>query len=85
MTSEHLLHGYVAPAPAPPRKGEPVWNLTKDGVALTAELLDQSRAGMELRMLRNGEWHSGRRFIDRADALQHAEHTRQQLLAKGWT
>jgi hypothetical protein len=58
--------------------------LTKDGITLAAELLGQSSAGMELRMLKDGDWLSGRRFSDRVDALRHAEHNRQQLLAKGW-
>jgi hypothetical protein len=59
--------------------------LTKDGVRVTAELLDQSSAGVELRMLRNDEWQSGRRFWERDNAVAHAEQHRQQLTAKGWT
>ena len=65
MAGEELLHGYQPPRLKPPRIGELVWALTKDGVRLTAELLDQSSAGMELRMLRDGEWMSGRRFADK--------------------
>jgi hypothetical protein len=58
--------------------------LSKDGVRVTAELLDQSAAGVEVLMLRNGEWMSGRRFAERANAVAHADNHRQQLLAKGW-
>jgi hypothetical protein len=79
---DELLHSYKMPAPA--RTGEALWTLTKDGVRITAELLDQSRAGMELRMLRNGEWQSGRRFADRVNAVAHAENHRKQLLTQGW-
>ena len=83
MAGEELLSGYKPPPSKPPRPGETLWTLSKDGVRVTAELLDQSSAGMELRMLRNGEWQSGRRFADREAALRHAEYNRR-LLAKGW-
>ena len=85
MAGEELLHGYRPPPPKLPRSGERLWTLTRDGVRLTAELLDQSSAGMELRMLRDGEWMSGRRFADKEAALRHAESNRQQLLTKGWS
>jgi hypothetical protein len=84
MAGEELLSGYRPPPLKPPRTGEPVWTLTKDGVTLTAELLDQSSGGVELRMLKDGDWHSGRRFAERDNALAHAESHRRQLLAKGW-
>jgi hypothetical protein len=70
--------------PTQPRTGERLWTLTKDGVTVTAELLDQSSAGVELRMLRNGDSQSGRRFAERANAIAHAEKHREQLLAKSW-
>ena len=79
-----LLSGFRPPPPKPLRQGEPLWTVTKDGVAVTAELLDQSEAGVELRMWRNGEWLSGRRFTARVNAVAHAESHRQQLMAKGW-
>ena len=84
MDGDHLLAGYRPSAPAPPRAGEPVWTLAKDGVTVTTELLDQSAAGVELRISRNGEWQSGRRFRARDNAVAHAEQHRQQLTAKGW-
>ena len=84
MSGEDLLHDYTPPPPKAARHGEPLWELTKDGARVTAELLDQSSAGVELRMLRNGEWQSGRRFSERANAGAHAEKNRQQLLARGW-
>jgi hypothetical protein len=84
MTGEHLLHDFKPAAPKRARQGEPLWTLAKDGVTVTAELLDQSTAGVELRMLRNGEWQSGRRFRERASAIAHAENHRRQLLSKGW-
>ena len=70
--------------PAQPRVGERLWTLTKEGVTVTAELLDWSSAGVELRMLRNGEWQSGRRFAERANAVAHTENRQQEMLAKGW-
>jgi hypothetical protein len=70
--------------PTRARVGERLWTLAKDGVIVTAELLDQSSAGVELRMLKNGEWLSGRRFAERANAVAHADNHRQQLVAKGW-
>ncbi len=85
VMDETLLSGYKPKPPAPPRKGEPLWTLAKDGVTVTADLLDQSQAGVELRMFRKGEWQSGRRFRERDRAIAHADGHRLQLLAKGWS
>jgi hypothetical protein len=85
MPGPEHLHDYQAPPAKPARAGEILWTLTKDGVRVTAELLDQSSAGVELRMLRNGEWMSGRRFAEPTNAKAHAESHRAQMVAKGWT
>jgi hypothetical protein len=66
------------------RVGERLWALAKDGVTVTAELLDQSSAGVELRLLKDGEWMSGRRFAERTNARAHAEGHRAHMVAKGW-
>lgn len=59
--------------------------MTKDGQRVDAELVDhQGPAGWELRMLRNHDWVSGRRFSARADAIAHAEQHQLHLLAQGW-
>jgi hypothetical protein len=84
MSGDHLLHGYKPQPRQPLRQGEPLWTLTKDDVRVAAELMDQSSAGVELRMLRNGEWQSGRRFTERINAVAHAEQNRLGLVAKGW-
>jgi hypothetical protein len=84
MSGDHLLHGYKPQPRQPLRQGEPLWTLTKDSVSVAAELLDQSSTGVELRMLRNGEWQSGRRFVERANAVAEAERSRLALIAKGW-
>jgi hypothetical protein len=85
MTGDALLSGFKPRGPKPPREGERLWMLTKDGVTVTADLLDQGEAGVELRMFRNGEGQSGRRFLERDRAIAHAGSLRQQLLTKaGW-
>lgn len=84
MAGEELLSSYQPPPPKPPRTGDTLWTLTKEGVGVTAELLDQSSAGVELRMHRDGEWLSGRRFSERANAIAYALKHREQLTAKGW-
>ncbi len=66
------------------RNGERLWSVVKDGHRLDAEFLDQHAAGLELRLLFDGDWYSGRRFDDRARAQAHANRSREQLLAKGW-
>jgi hypothetical protein len=84
MNGDALLSGFKPRGPKPPRESERLWTLPKDGVTITADLLDQSQAGVELRMFRDGEWQSGRRFRERDRAIAHADGLRQQLLAKGW-
>ena len=68
----------------PPKIATPLWTLTKDGQRVDAQLVDQSAAGCELRMLQNGEWLSGRRFRDKARAMAHGGDVRQQLESRGW-
>jgi hypothetical protein len=70
--------------PAKPHVVTPLWTVTKDGQRVEAQLVDQTEAGCELRMLQNGEWLSGRRFSDRARAMAHGEDARHQLEARGW-
>jgi hypothetical protein len=71
----------------PPSKSHPVtplWTVTRDGQRVDAQLVDQTTAGCELRMLQNGEWLSGRRFSDKARAMAHGEDVRRQLETRGW-
>ena len=70
--------------PTPPKVVTPLWTATKDAQRVDAQLVDQSPAGCELRMLQNGEWLSGRRFSDRARAIAHGDDVRHQLEARGW-
>jgi hypothetical protein len=71
----------------PPAKSfvvTPLWTVTKDGQRVDAQLVDQSEAGCELRLLQNGEWLSGRRFSDKARAMAHGDDVRHQLESRGW-
>jgi hypothetical protein len=71
----------------PPTKtfvATPLWTVTKDGQRIDAQLVDQSEAGCELRMLQNGDWLSGRRFSDKARAMAHGDEVRKQLEQRGW-
>ncbi|MEP6998819.1 MAG: hypothetical protein ABI900_14290 [Betaproteobacteria bacterium] len=70
--------------PSKPNVVVSLWTVTKDGQRVDAQLVDQSAAGCELRMLQNGEWLSGRRFSDRARAITHGDDVRQQLESRGW-
>ena len=70
--------------PTQARTGELLWTLAKDGVTVSAELVDQSSAGVELRMLKDGEWMSGRRFAERTNALAHAAKHRAEMVSKNW-
>ena len=63
---------------------ESLWTVTKDGQRVDAQLVDQTEAGCELRMLQNGEWLSGRRFSDKARAMAHGDDVRHQLEQRGW-
>jgi hypothetical protein len=68
--------------PTPPKIVTPLWTLTKDTQRVEAQLVDQSAAGCELRMMQNGAWLSGRRFRDVASAMAHGEHVRRELERK---
>ena len=70
--------------PLKPYIAEPLWTVTKDAQRIDAQLVDQSEAGCELRMLQNGEWLSGRRFSDKARAMAHGDDVRRQLEQRGW-
>ena len=70
--------------PAPPKLVTPLWTVTKDAQRLDAELVEQGVAGLELRLLRDHEWLSGRRFNNRVQAVAHAVETRRELLTRGW-
>jgi hypothetical protein len=72
-------------APGKPQPVTPLWTLTKDARRIDAQLVDQSKAGCELRMLQNGEWLSGRRFSDCARAIAHGADVQHQLESRGWS
>ncbi len=71
--------------PSKPNVVTPLWTMTKDGQRIDAQLVDQSAAGCELRMLQNGDWLSGRRFSDKARAMAHGDDVRHQLEKRGWS
>jgi hypothetical protein len=65
--------------------GEPLWTLERSGRKVACELRDHGEsAGVEVQLLRNGEFYAGRRFETRAVALQHADHVRESLERDGW-
>lgn len=63
----------------------PLWTVKKDSHRIDAELVEQGAAGWEIRLLRDHEWHSGRRFRNRVQAVAHAVDTRRELLTRGWS
>ncbi len=81
--NSHLLAGYVPEPPAPPTPGEPFWTLTKGDNRMDCELRT-SVAGVEVQLIRDGEWFYGCRFAERADAVAHGEKHRRHLLGRGW-
>jgi hypothetical protein len=70
-------------APQQPRAGEPLWTVQKDGRQLACELRDDGEAGVEVQVYRNGELLYGRRFANRAQALQNADVWKAQYLRDG--
>ncbi len=81
--NSHLLAGYVPQPPARATSGEPFWTLTRDDSRMDCELR-ASVAGVEVQLIRDGEWFYGCRFADRADAVAHGEKQRRHLLGRGW-
>jgi hypothetical protein len=81
--NSHLLSGYIPKPPAQATPGEPFWALTKGDSRMDCELRT-SAAGVEVQLIRDGEWFYGCRFADRADAVAHAEKHRRHLLGRGW-
>jgi hypothetical protein len=58
--------------------------MLKDGTRLDCELRGHGEYGWECQFLDNGEFHFGRRFDLRAQALQWADLERQELERDGW-
>ncbi|HEY1909871.1 MAG TPA: hypothetical protein VGG73_03030 [Vicinamibacterales bacterium] len=81
--NSHLLAGYVAKPPAGPKPGEHFWTLTKSDSRIDCELRT-SIAGVEVQLIKDGEWFYGCRFAERADAVAHAEKHRRHMLGRGW-
>jgi len=76
---------YRIPAPHRP-PGESIWSLRKDTEQLTCELHDCGQAfGVEIRIWRNGEFHSSSRFENRAHAERYATVLRGDFEREGWT
>ena len=71
--------------PTTPRLVTTLWTVRKDSQRIDAELVEQGAAGWEVRLLRDLEWHSGRRFRNRVQAVAHAVDTRRELLTRGWS
>jgi hypothetical protein len=63
---------------------ELLWTEQKGTDTQSAELRDHGKHGVELELLRNGEWFSGSHYVSRALALAEAWACRRQLEADGW-
>jgi hypothetical protein len=70
-------------APRPPRAGEPLWAVQKDGRQLACELRDDGEAGVEVQVYRDRELLYGRRWPTRALALEKADDWKAQYLLAG--
>ena len=73
------------PPPRVSRPGEPLWSLRKDGRQITCELRSHGEYGWEAQLFRDGGFYAGRRFDLRAQAVEHAEQTQQDLEREGRT
>jgi hypothetical protein len=69
--------------PRQPRAGEPLWTIQKDGRRLACELRDDGEAGVEVQVSRDGELLYGRRWANRALALEEADERKAQYLSEG--
>ena len=70
-------------APRQPRAGEHLWAIQKNGRQLACELRDDGAAGVELQVTRDGELLYGRRWGNRALALEEADERKGQYLREG--
>jgi hypothetical protein len=73
------------PQPGMARAGEPLWSLQTGGRQITCELRSHGEYRWEAQLFRDGKVYSGRPCDLRAQAVAHAEQTRQDLEREGWT
>ncbi len=71
------------PTPRHPRAGEHLWAIEKNGRQLACELRDDGAAGVEVQVSRDGELLYGRRWANRALALEEADERKAQYLREG--
>jgi hypothetical protein len=71
------------PLQLPPPKGEPLWTVEKNGRRLACELRDDGAWGVEVRVYRDRELLYGRRWANRALALEEADERKAQYLREG--
>ena len=71
------------PPPPPPRKGEPLWTIQKAGRTLACELRDDGDLGVEVQVYRDREFLYGRRWANRALALEEADEQKARYLREG--
>jgi hypothetical protein len=82
--AEWYSPGY-SPSPRRERRAEALWTLVRNGRQVACELRDHGEpTGVEVQLLRNGEFYAGRRFDTRVHALRHADHVRLSLERDGW-
>ena len=85
MSDDSLLWNAPRPPPRKPRKGEPLFAMTKEGHRINCELHGHGEYGWEARFLRNGELFTGRRFDTRTQAVQWAELERNAMMRDDWS
>jgi hypothetical protein len=82
-----MFPGAKPRAAAQPTPGELQWSVRKRNLTVIAcELRDNGpTAGVEVQLLRDGEWFYGRRWPNRAAALVEVDDMKAEQLARGGT
>jgi hypothetical protein len=84
MADDAFYSPTYRPPQIQPRVGDHLWSLRKAGRQVDCRLLIHGEYGVEVQLLRNGEFYAGRRFLTRELAVSFAERERGILERKGW-
>jgi hypothetical protein len=78
------LHTTTTQSPHQTTPGQLCWSIRKpDGTTLTCELHDQGQRGVELQLLRDGQFLFGRRLHDRSAAVVKADDLKTEHIRDG--
>jgi hypothetical protein len=83
MSDEPFYAPNCTTPPHPPRAGEHLWTVQKDGRHHACELRDDGAWGVEVQVYRAGEFLYGLRFLTPALALAEADARKAQYLREG--